>query len=75
MISGDMQRHVRNVHLKAAKLACAHCKRKYSSESTLIRHMHTQHRDVLLQTTSLVDYKDTNETMHKNCIDSESIVK
>lgn len=47
--AGDLRRHVRMVHEKRRMLTCGHCKHKYSKDATLIRHMQTVHKDIILQ--------------------------
>ena len=45
---GDLYRHKRRAHENNSLLTCGHCNRKYSKETTLIRHMQSAHKDVIL---------------------------
>ncbi|KAH9362935.1 hypothetical protein HPB48_014283 [Haemaphysalis longicornis] len=47
--SGDLNRHLRSIHLQVKPLMCGHCHKKFAKEATLIRHMRTSHREMLLQ--------------------------
>ncbi|KAK6185915.1 hypothetical protein SNE40_008050 [Patella caerulea] len=47
--SGDLNRHKRRVHDESAGLVCGHCKRSYAKETTLIRHMQDNHRNLILK--------------------------
>ncbi|XP_076101982.1 uncharacterized protein LOC143071516 [Mytilus galloprovincialis] len=47
--SGDLNRHVRNVHLHSSTHKCGHCDRQFSKEPALIQHQYTFHENVLSQ--------------------------
>lgn len=49
LIPGDLNRHLRSIHLQVKPLMCGHCHKKFAKEATLIRHMRTSHREMLLQ--------------------------
>lgn len=48
--SGDLNRHVRNVHLHSSNYKCRLCERQFSRDSALIQHEYTCHANSLLQT-------------------------
>uniref|UniRef100_A0A2C9M719 C2H2-type domain-containing protein n=1 Tax=Biomphalaria glabrata TaxID=6526 RepID=A0A2C9M719_BIOGL len=48
--TGDLSRHIRRAHKPSSQLTCGHCDRKYACETTLIRHMKTMHKDIIVHT-------------------------
>ncbi|XP_042192725.1 zinc finger protein 583-like [Callorhinchus milii] len=48
--SGDLRRHVRNIHMTNARMVtCHHCHKKYSNEATLLHHIQAVHQDPQLR--------------------------
>lgn len=48
--SGDLNRHIRNVHLQSSSFGCRKCERQFSRDSALIQHEYTCHAAPLLHT-------------------------
>lgn len=46
--TGDLNRHLRSIHLQLKPILCTHCHKKFAKEETLLRHINSTHRDKLL---------------------------
>ncbi len=44
---GDLNRHLRSIHLQLKPILCSHCHKKFAKEETLLRHMNATHRDLV----------------------------
>lgn len=47
--TGDLNRHLRSIHLQLKPILCSHCHKKFAKEETLLRHINSTHRDKLLE--------------------------
>lgn len=42
--TGDLNRHLRSIHLQMKPILCPCCNRKFAKQETLLRHLNTAHR-------------------------------
>lgn len=42
--TGDLNRHLRSIHLQMKPILCPYCNRKFAKQETLLRHLNTAHR-------------------------------
>lgn len=45
ILPGDLNRHLRSIHLQMKPILCPCCNRKFAKQETLLRHLNTAHRN------------------------------
>lgn len=57
---GDLNRHLRSIHLQMKPILCPCCNRKFAKQETLLRHLNAAHRG---KTTVTIETDASNQTL------------